>query len=190
MTEQEIKKDEETAETSAAPAPEAAPKAEKSGKKSKESKEVKALKAENESLSAKLAELDDKYRRMLAEYGNFRNRTAKEREGIYADAYADLLKEILPVKDALEMAVAYSAEGESGMLEGIKMTLAKFTEALAKVGIEEIGQVGEAFDPNLHNAVMHVEDENLGEGVIAQVLQKGYKKGDRVLRFAMVSVAN
>ncbi len=156
----------------------------------KERKEIKALKAENEKLQASLSEWEDKYKRMFAEYDNFRKRTAKERDGIYADAYADALKEILPVKDALEMAVTYNTEGESKVLEGVKMTLAKFTEALTKIGVEEIGQVGDVFDPNLHNAVMHVEDEALGENVIAQVMLKGYKKGERVLRFAMVSVAN
>lgn len=156
----------------------------------KERKEIKALKAEKEALETALAESDDKYRRMIAEYDNFRKRTAKERDGIYADAYADLLKEILPVKDALEMAVTYNTEGESKVLEGVKMTLAKFTESLTKLGIEEIGQIGEEFDPNLHNAVMHVEDESLGENKIAQVMLKGYKKGERILRFAMVSVAN
>ncbi len=164
---------------------------EKAGKESrKERKEIKALKAEKEALEAKVAESEDKYRRMMAEYDNFRKRTAKERDGIYADAYGDVLAELLPVKDALEMAVTYNTEGESKVLEGVKMTLAKFTEALTKIGVEEIGAVGESFDPNLHNAVMHVDDENLGESVIAQVLLKGYKKGDRVLRFAMVSVAN
>lgn len=161
-----------------------------SGLNRKDRKELKALRAEKERLEKTLSENEDKYKRMIAEYDNFRKRTAKERDGIYADAYADLLKEILPVKDALEMAVAYHTEGESKVLEGVKMTLTKFTEALAKVGVEEIGQVGEAFDPNLHNAVMHIEDETLGESVISQVMLKGYKKGDRVLRFAMVTVAN
>lgn len=161
-----------------------------SGLNRKDRKELKTLRAEKERLEKALSENDDKYKRMIAEYDNFRKRTAKERDGIYADAYADLLKEILPVKDALEMAVTYQTEGESKVLEGVKMTLTKFTEALAKVGVEEIGQVGEAFDPNLHNAVMHIEDETLGEGVVSQVMLKGYKKGDRVLRFAMVTVAN
>jgi len=156
----------------------------------KERKEIKALKGEIEQLTASLAESEDKYKRMIAEYDNFRKRSAKEREGIYADAYADLLGQILPVKDALEMAVAYETEGEGKVLAGVKMTLAKFAEALERVGVEEIGAVGDTFDPNLHNAVMHVEDESLGEGVISQVMLKGYRKGDRILRFAMVCVAN
>lgn len=156
----------------------------------KERKEIKALKTEKEALEKKLAESEDKYKRMIAEYDNFRKRTTKEREGIYTDAYADVLKEILPVKDALEMAVTYNTEGESKVLQGVKMTLAKFDEVLSKLGIEEIGAVGEVFDPNLHNAVMHVDDESLGENVISQVMLKGYRKGDRVLRFAMVTVAN
>lgn len=146
------------------------------------------LKSENEKLKRELAESDDKYRRMIAEYDNYRKRTAKEREGIYADAYADALKELLSVKDALEMAVRYSESDK--VVEGVQMTLAKFTDTFHKLGVEEFGKVNEPFDPNIHNAVMHVEDEAFGENVIAEVLMKGYRKGDRILRHAMVKVAN
>ena len=197
-----VEEDEETAEVpqeeANAPASDPAPEngeekpAKETKKEKRELKEIKAavkeLVAENEKLKAQAAEADDKYKRMMAEYDNFRKRSARERDGIYTDAYTDALKELLPVKDALEMAVAYD-DGEK-ILEGVKMTLTKFTEALTKLGVEEVGKEGEQFDPEQHNAVMHVEDEALGENVIAQVLMKGYKRGDKMLRCAMVKVAN
>lgn len=161
-------------------------------KERKELKEIKAavkeLVEENEKLKKEAAETENKYMRMMAEYDNFRKRSAREREGVYTEAVADALKEILPVKDVLEMAVAYD-DGEK-ILEGVKMTLTKFDESLKKLGVEEVGKEGDTFDPELHNAVMHVDDESLGENVIAQVLMKGYKKGDKMLRHAMVKVAN
>ena len=135
-----------------------------------------------------LNELNDRYTRMLAEYDNFRKRAQKEREGIYTDAYADVLAALLPVKDSLEMAMAYA--DDSKLSQGVTLTLNKFSEILKKLGVEEFGEKGEPFDPNLHNAVLHVEDETLGENVIADVLLKGYKKGDRILRYAMVKAAN
>lgn len=135
-----------------------------------------------------LNELNDRYTRMLAEYDNFRKRAQKEREGIYTDAYADVLEALLPVKDSLEMAMAYA--DDSKLSQGVTLTLNKFSEILKKLGVEEFGEKGEPFDPNLHNAVLHVEDETLGENVIADVLLKGYKKGDRILRYAMVKAAN
>lgn len=158
------------------------------GGNEKESRTERALKSENEKLKRELEESDDKYRRMIAEYDNYRKRTAKERDGIYADAYADALKELLSVKDALELAVRYSESDK--VVEGVRMTLAKFTDTFQKLGVEEFGKENEPFDPNIHNAVMHVEDEALGENVIAEVLMKGYRKGDRILRHAMVKVAN
>lgn len=133
-----------------------------------------------------LAENADKYLRLFAEYDNFRKRSAKEKEGIYADAYTDALKAILPVIDNLERALQFS-EGDK-VVEGVKMTLNQFSAALEKMGVEEIPT--ETFDPNVHNAVMHIEDESCGEGQIVEVFQKGYRKGDKVIRFAMVKVAN
>ena len=125
---------------------------------------------------------------MLAEYDNFRKRAQKERDGVYTDAVGDILKEILPIKDSLEMAMNFADDGK--LSQGVTMTLTKFSEALGRLGVEEFGAPGDAFDPNLHNAVFHVEDEALGENVIAEVLLKGYRKGDRVIRYAMVKVAN
>lgn len=130
----------------------------------------------------------DKYLRMMAEYDNFRKRSAKEKEGIYADAYADALKSILPIIDNLEKAAEYKdAEKVS---KGVEMILKSACDALEKMGVSSFGERGEQFDPNRHNAVMHVEDESLEEGVIVDVFQKGYSKGDKILRYAMVTVAN
>ncbi len=161
--------------------------------KKKESKketrtEEKKLREENEKLSSSLAELNDRYTRMLAEYDNFRKRAAKEKDGIYADACADVINEVLTVKDSLEMAMRFADDGD--LSKGVAMTLAKFNEILKKLGIEEFGETGDTFDPNLHNAVFHVEDESLGENTLAEILMKGYKKGDKIIRYAVVKVAN
>ncbi|MBQ2767007.1 MAG: nucleotide exchange factor GrpE [Clostridia bacterium] len=165
-------------------------------KKDKEwKKEARRLEAElaaaNKKLeesAAALAESNDKYLHMMAEYDNFRKRTAKEREGLYADAYADLLVKILPVLDNLERAAQYSDAATVG--QGVTMTLKSFIEVLGNLGITEIEALNKPFDPNLHNAVMHVEDEQYGESEVIEVLQKGYIRGDKVLRYAMVKVAN
>ena len=156
---------------------------------SKKDEELAKLAEEVEALKKQRDELQDKYLRVAAEYDNFRKRTSKEKEGIYGDAYADALKQIFPIIDNLERA-AECADG-AGVAEGVKMTLTQCKTSLEKLGVEPISsEVGAAFDPEVHNAVMHVDDPELGESVIASVFQKGYKKGDRVLRFAMVSVAN
>ncbi len=152
------------------------------------SAEIKRLELENKELTEKADELGDRYARMLAEYDNFRKRAQKERDGIYADATADVLGEILPIKDSLELAMKYS-DGDK-LSQGVTMTLNKFTEILSKLGVSEFGAEGDSFDPNIHNAVFHIEDESLGEGVIAEVLMKGYKIGEKIIRYAMVKVAN
>ena len=160
----------------------------KPDKASKLKSENKALTAENEKLKKELAETSDKYLRMLAEYDNFRRRTQKEKEGIYADAYESALSAVLPVADNLERA-ALCTDGES-LSDGVKMIIKQFSEALGELGVEAYGARGDAFDPVVHNAVMQIEDEELGENTVAEVLQKGYKKGDRILRHAVVKVAN
>ena len=160
----------------------------KPDKASKLKSENKALTAENEKLKKELAETSDKYLRMLAEYDNFRRRTQNEKEGIYADAYESALSAVLPVADNLERA-ALCTDGES-LSDGVKMIIKQFSEALGKLGVEAYGARGDAFDPVVHNAVMQIEDEELGENTVAEVLQKGYKKGDRILRHAVVKVAN
>ena len=157
-------------------------------KPQKDKKEVKKLREENEALSKSLEELNDRYLRTLAEYDNFRKRAQKEKEGVYNDAISDVLNSILPVKDSLEMAIKFA--DDSQLSQGVMMTLNKFDEILTKLGVEGFGEAGEDFDPNLHNAVLHVDDESMGENVIAEVLMKGYKKGEKIIRYAMVKVAN
>lgn len=152
-----------------------------------EKKELAKLSEELEKTKADLAALNDKYLRMIAEYDNFRKRSGKERESVYADAYSDALSEILPVMDNLERALAFS-EGET-MTEGVKMTLRQFEDALKRLGVESFGARGDEFDPKIHNAIMQTEDEELGENKIAEVLQKGYSKGEKIIRHAMVKVA-
>ena len=150
--------------------------------------EWKALTQQLEECTAALAVAEDKYLRLAAEYDNYRRRSAKEKENLYADAYADALAVFLPVVDNLERAAQF-ADGES-VAKGVAMTLKGMNDTLERLGITEIEAAGKPFDPEVHNAVLHVEDETLGESVVAEVLQKGYRKGDRVLRYAMVKVAN
>ncbi len=154
----------------------------------KETKEVKKLKEKLEKAENDLVAANDKYLRMIAEYDNFRKRSIKEKEGAYADAYADALSAILPVIDNLERALAFS-EGEA-LTEGVKMTLRQFEDALTRLGVEAYGARGDVFDPHFHNAVMQAEDPELEANTIAEVFQKGYKKGDKIIRDAMVKVAN
>ena len=152
--------------------------------------ELAETKKKLEAVEAALAEEKDKYLRMLAEYDNYRRRTAKEKESIYGDATADTIKGLLPVVDTLERAAAglTPEDSESPLGKGITMTLKSATDALAKLGVEEVPT--DVFDPDVHNAVMHIEDESLGEGTIVAVFQKGYRKGDHIIRYAMVQVAN
>ena len=148
----------------------------------------KKLKEANKKLQEELDSVKDKFLRLTAEYDNYRKRTAKEKEGIYTDAYVDVVKEIIPIIDNLERAMA--AEGNiDDLKKGVEMTMKGCQDSFTKLGIEEIDASGE-FDPNFHNAVMHVEDENLGKNVVAEVFQKGYKKGEKIIRHTMVKVAN
>jgi len=142
-----------------------------------------------------LFDVKDRYMRLLAEYDNFRRRSQKERESLYTDAVADISKEWLLVVDNIERAMAFagntSEENADKLSEGVAMIYKQAVEVLSKLGIEEIlSETGSAFDPNLHAAVTHIEDDSLGEQVIAQVFQKGYKKGSRVIRHTLVQVAN
>lgn len=176
-------------ETTEAPEKEAKKESAKVKKENKKSEaEIKALTEENEALKVKLSESEDAKLRLAAEYDNYRRRTQKERENIYNDAFSDAVTGILPIIDTLDYALQYQANEESR--KGIEMIIKNAAEALAKMGVTEIEALGKTFDPNLHNAVMHVEDETKGESEVVTVLQKGYKIGDKVIRFAMVSVAN
>lgn len=160
------------------------------GEKSNEGTSPEAeLARELERLQNELKEAKDTYLRMLAEYDNFRRRTAKEKENVWSDAVAETVKGLLPIADNLERAAAASGDAEA-IAAGLTMTMTSLTDVFGKLGLTAFGAAGDAFDPNLHNAVMHVEDENLGEGVVAEVFQKGYRLGDKVIRFAMVKVAN
>ncbi|GAA0789052.1 nucleotide exchange factor GrpE [Hathewaya limosa] len=158
-------------------------------------KQLDALKEENETLkeenklsSNKLNAVEEKYTNLVSEYENYRNRTAKEKEEIFNTSCEKILKEFLPVLDNLERAI--EADGSVDELkQGIEMTIKGFITALEKLEIEEICTDGE-FNPNLHNAVMHLEDDAYGKNEIVQVFQKGYKRGDKVLRYSMVQVAN
>ena len=150
--------------------------------------EVAKLKDENSKLSNELETLKDRLLRLNAEYDNYRKRTAREKEGIYTDACGDVLKEMIPVLDNLERAVAVDGTVED-LKKGIDMTIRQFQGAFEKLGIEEI-EISNGFDPNLHQAVMHIQDENLEQNVVAEVFQKGYKRGDKILRHTMVKVAN
>ena len=168
---------------------------EKSSKQEK--KKQKKLEAEIEELQKKLAEADaalaeanDKYARLYAEYDNYRKRTAKEREGIYTDAYVDAVSEILPILDNFERALQFKDADADNVTRGLEMIEKGFAEALTKMGVCEIEALGKPFDPEKHNAVMHVEDDAFGENEVVEVFMKGYIKGDKVLRHSMVKVAN
>ena len=188
---------EETQETvkeeTAPSAEETKEQAEASGKKEKKAdKKAKAelLKAEAEikALEEKLAEEKDKYLRLAAEYDNFRRRSAKEKDGIFADGVCDTVKEILPLLDNLDRAGQFT-DAEK-VAEGLAM-MAKMTDAmLEKMGVVRFGAKGDSFDPAWHNAVLHVDDEAYGENEIVDVYEVGYRRGDKVIRFATVRVAN
>ena len=148
---------------------------------------IRKLKDENKKLSNELDALKDRLLRLTAEYDNYRKRTAKEKEGIYTDACTDVLKEVLPVADNLERALAVDGNVED-LKKGVEMTIKGFLNSLEKLGVEEIDTTN-GFDPNLHQAISVVEDANLNTNDVAQVYQKGYKKGEKVIRYSMVTVA-
>ena len=156
--------------------------------KKKTSRQDKKLLAEIEELKAKIAEADDKYLRMAAEYDNFRRRSKEEKDATYNEAVADTFAELLPIIDNLERAAMYD-DGEK-VKEGLVMTAKSVEAVMSKLGIEAIGAVGDTFDPNYHNAVLHDEDDSRGESEITDVFQKGYKKGKKIIRFAMVKTVN
>lgn len=162
------------------------------GKKSRKvsRKELEAVQAELEKTQKELAALKDQYLRTRAEYDNFRKRTEREKAAIYGDGTSDAIKGMLPVADNLERALAQKECSVEDLRKGVEMVQTQFMDSLKKLGITEMGAVGEEFDPNLHNAVSHIEDENLEVNVISAVYQKGYMLGDKVVRHAMVQVAN
>ncbi|MBO5970893.1 MAG: nucleotide exchange factor GrpE [Clostridia bacterium] len=190
MTEEKNIPTAESEEVKETPAEEATetPAPEAENKKEKKNKKTRELEAKIAELEAAGAEKDDKYLRLCAEYDNFRRRSQKERENVYSDAYSDAINALLPVLDNLGRAVG--CEDPKALAEGLALILKSFDEGLAKLGIEEIKAVGETFDPERHYAVLHIEDENYGENEVVEVLQKGYTRGDKVIRYAVVKVAN
>jgi len=144
---------------------------------------------ENAELTKKLNDVNEKYMRMLAEYDNYRKRTIKEKESIYPEAKAVVIEKFLGVMDNLERAIQ-AAENKDSFYEGVVAIKKQFDETFSALGVSEIEAVGKSFDPEMHNAVMHVEDENFGENTVCEEFQKGYRIGDRVVRHSMVKVAN
>ena len=136
-----------------------------------------------------MAALNDKYLRVCAEYDNFRRRSQKEREALYGEVKADTAAKFLPVYDNLERALKQPTADEA-YRKGVEMIMTQFVDTLGKLGIEAIDCLGRTFDPNFHNAVMHVDDEEKGENEIVEEFQKGFKMGEKVIRFSVVKVAN
>jgi molecular chaperone GrpE len=149
---------------------------------------AEGLKEDNKKLQVELEVLKERLLRTSSEYENFRKRTIKEKEGIYADACEEVLKNMFPVLDNLERAMTAPGDVED-IKKGIDMTIRQFKSSLEKLGVEEI-PTSEGFDPNFHNAVMHIEDDAFGKNEVVEVFEKGYKKVDKVLRYSMVKVAN
>ena len=143
-----------------------------------------------EKLAGQLATLNDQHLRLVAEYDNYRKRTTKEKETIYQDAKLDTIAKFLDIYDNLERAVTQAGDDDNVHKKGMEMIFHQLQGILEKLGVTVIDPAGQPFDPERHNAVMHVDDENLGENVVAQVFQKGFLLGDRVIRFATVQVAN
>ena len=131
----------------------------------------------------------DSYLRLAADYDNFRKRTAKEKDQLYTNGKSDAVEKLLPVYDNLERALNQPTE-DAAYKKGVEMTMTQLVSILNSLGVEIFGQAGDEFDPNIHNAVMHTEDESVAENTITQVFQKGFKMGEKIVRFAMVQVAN
>ena len=157
--------------------------------------ETAAAEPENEAApqqpdtAQQLKAAEDRYMRLAAEYDNFRKRSARERDALFADVRSDTVVKFLPVYDNLLRAIAMTPEGDPGR-KGIEMTLTQFETVLTKLGVTPIEALGQSFDPALHNAVMHTEDPEQGESVVVEEFEKGFKMGDKVIRFSMVKVAN
>ena len=189
---------EEVIETSAAQTPAEEIETEETKAEETKTEETKAEETKTEETkteapkpdpAAEYAALNDKYLRLCAEYDNFRKRSQKEKESLYADIKAETLKKFLPVYDNLVRALDQSTADEA-YRRGVEMIMTQFNTTLEKLGVTEIESLGQKFDPAFHNAVMHVEDAEKGENEIVEVFQEGFKYGEKVIRFAMVKVAN
>ena len=182
ITENEAEKTETGAEPQAQQEVKSEEKTAKKEKKSKKDSEIEKLKAE-------LDKKNDILLRTAAEFDNYKKRTEREKSGVAEYARASIIKQLLPILDNIDRAAGADKESPD-YIKGIELIVKQLEGLSEKLGIEEIAKQGDAFDPNLHEAVMHIEDEALGESVIAEVLQKGYKTGDTIIRHAMVKVAN
>ena len=158
-------------------------------KEEKPAKEPKAKAEKEPDLKSQLAAEKDKYLRLLAEYDNFRRRSQREKENIYTDVRGETLKKFLPVYDSLWRALTQTAEDDPAR-KGLEMIMTQYENALSQLGVSLIEAVGQPFDANFHNAVMHVEDESVGENIVVEEFEKGFKIGDKVLRYSVVKVAN
>ena len=207
MSEETRQPAEETPEEQAAPqeapqeeappaeeAPETAEKTEKAPKGRKKKEKTYTLTREQmeaaELAARQLESVKDQFVRLTAEYDNYRKRTAKEKDSLYQDAKADTIREFLAVYDNLERAVSTEGDEDSPHKKGLEMIFHQYQEILKKLGVTEIEAQGAPFDPEKHNAVMHIDDENFGENVVSQVFQAGFMLGDKVIRHAIVQVAN
>ena len=175
-------------------APETAEKTEKAPKGRKKKEKTYTLTREQmeaaELAAQQLESVKDQFVRLTAEYDNYRKRTAKEKDSLYQDAKADTIREFLAVYDNLERAVSTEGDEDSPHKKGLEMIFHQYQEILKKLGVTEIEAQGAPFDPEKHNAVMHIDDENYGENVVSQVFQAGFMLGDKVIRHAIVQVAN
>ena len=185
----EQEKTETAAEETKAEKTEAAPEAEAREEKKEDKKEDKPAEKTEEAKPAADAAMNDKYLRLCAEYDNYRKRSQKEKDALYGEVKASALKSFLPVYDNLVRALNQSTEDEA-YKKGVEMIMAEFKKTMEKLGVTEMDCLGKTFDPAFHNAVMHVEDETKGENEIVEVFQQGFMLGDKVIRFAMVKVAN
>ena len=191
----EEKKETVSSENTEEVKPETEETAEKLYKKDKKAvklleKQLEDSKKEYEKLLEEKKALNDTYLRMLAEYDNFRKRVQKEKEGLYADGMAEAVEKLLPVLDNLERAASAEATDVQSVLDGVKKVLSQADEIFAKLGVSEIPAKGEKFDPELHNAVMHEDNEDFDENTVSDVFLKGYKLGDKVIRHSVVKVMN
>lgn len=183
----EVSAAEQNEQTAAQARPEAEAAKQPEEKKPEDAKQQEA--SEFEKAKQALAQEHDSYLRLAAEYDNYRKRSQKEKDNLYTEIRSETVEKFLPVYDNLERALAQETQ-DAAFKKGVEMTMNQLVSVMEKLGVESFGAAGDHFDPQLHNAVMHIEDESLGENVIAEVFQKGFKVGEKVVRFAMVKVAN
>ena len=185
---EETKKTVDTAENEATPKKNQ--KTEKTVKKTKKDLELEKLKAELDTAKSEIQSKNDLLARTIAEFDNFKKRTEREKAGIAEIATAEVVKKLLPILDNIDRASVLEDKTSADYIKGIEMIVKQFETLGEKIGITEVAKIGDSFDPNFHEALMHIEDDALGENVIAEILQKGYKIGETVVRAAMVKVAN